>query len=60
MTPMENEKGRLRRRRSDGRAIPPVTVVLRPQTPDEGRQFKVALNLLLIEMVRQQLQRQKA
>ena len=60
MSPMENEKGRQRRRRSDGRAIPPVTVVTRPQTPEEGRHFKVALNLLLIEMVRQQLRRPKA
>jgi hypothetical protein len=60
VTPLENEKGRQRGRRSDGRAILPVTVVMRPQTPEEERQYMVVFRLFLIELARQQLARQKA
>lgn len=59
MTPLEREKGKFRRRRTGGRAIPPVTVATQPQTHEEECQFKAAFRLFLVAIVRQQLERQK-
>ncbi len=50
----------LPRRRARRNPPSAVSVRIRPQTPEEERQFNAAFRLFLIEIVRQQLERPKA
>lgn len=55
----QKREGSLLRRRARSTSPPSVALRTRPQTPEEERQFKAAIHLFLVEIVRQQLDRPK-